>query len=79
MTTFLIGIIILVVGGYFYGAYCEKTFGPDERDTPAISKADGVDFVVMKKWKKEHSAKRLLDQMKEIHQRFLKQTELTSS
>lgn len=51
MTTFLIGIIILVVGGYFYGAFCEKTFGPDDRETPAISKADGVDFVVMKKWK----------------------------
>lgn len=51
MTTFIIGIIILVVGGYFYGAFCEKTFGPDDRETPAITKADGVDFVVMKKWK----------------------------
>jgi carbon starvation protein CstA len=51
MATFLIGIIILVVGGYFYGAFCEKTFGPDDRETPAITKADGVDFVVMKKWK----------------------------
>ncbi len=51
MTTFLIGIIILVVGGYFYGSYCEKVFGPDDRETPAISKADGVDFVGMKKWK----------------------------
>lgn len=51
MATFLIGIIILVVGGYFYGAFCEKTFGPDDRQTPAVAKADGVDFVVMKKWK----------------------------
>ncbi len=51
MATFLIGIIILVVGGYFYGAFCEKVFGPDDRETPAIAKADGVDFVVMKKWK----------------------------
>lgn len=51
MSTFLIGLIILVVGGYFYGNFCEKTFGPDDRDTPAITKADGVDFVVMKKWK----------------------------
>lgn len=51
MATFLIGIVILVVGGYFYGAFCEKTFGPDERETPAITKADGVDFVVMRKWK----------------------------
>lgn len=51
MTTFLIGIVILVVGGFFYGKYCESVFGPDERQTPAITKADGVDFVVMKRWK----------------------------
>lgn len=51
MATFLIGIVILVVGGYLYGNYCEKVFGPDERETPAVAKADGVDFVVMKKWK----------------------------
>ncbi len=51
MVTFLIGIIILVGGGFLYGNYCEKVFGPDDRETPAITKADGVDFVVMKKWK----------------------------
>jgi carbon starvation protein CstA len=51
MTTFIIGIIILIAGGYFYGSYCEKVFGPDDRETPAITKADGVDFVAMKKWK----------------------------
>jgi len=51
MVTFLIGIIILVGGGSLYGNYCEKVFGPDDRETPAITKADGVDFVVMKKWK----------------------------
>ena len=51
MLTFIIGIIILIVGGYLYGAYCEKVFGPDERPTPAVTKADGVDFVVMSKWK----------------------------
>nr|WP_312579186.1 carbon starvation CstA family protein [Sedimentibacter sp.] len=51
MSTFIIGLAILVIGGYFYGKYCEKVFGPDERPTPAISKADGVDFVGMKKWK----------------------------
>jgi carbon starvation protein CstA len=51
MTTFIIGIIILIVGGYLYGSYCEKVFGPDDRETPAVTKADGVDFVAMKKWK----------------------------
>jgi carbon starvation protein CstA len=51
MATFIIGILILVIGGYSYGKVCEKIFGPDDRQTPALSKADGVDFVVMKKWK----------------------------
>jgi len=51
MVTFIIGLAILIIGGYFYGKYCEKIFGPDDRDTPAITKADGVDFVGMKKWK----------------------------
>lgn len=51
MTTFLIGLAILIVGGFIYGKYCEKVFGPDDRETPAVAKADGVDFVVMKTWK----------------------------
>lgn len=51
MLTFVIGIVILIVGGIIYGNYCEKVFGPDDRPTPAITKADGVDFVGMKSWK----------------------------
>ena len=51
MVTFMIGIIILIGGGFLYGNFCEKVFGPDDRQTPAVTKADGVDFVVMKKWK----------------------------
>lgn len=51
MLTFLVGLAILIVGGAFYGKFCENVFGPDDRPTPAIAKADGVDFVGMKKWK----------------------------
>ncbi|MBW8382000.1 MAG: carbon starvation protein A, partial [Youngiibacter sp.] len=51
MATFLVGLAILIVGGFFYGKFCEKVFGPDDRETPAIAKADGVDYVVMKKWR----------------------------
>nr|WP_300092901.1 carbon starvation CstA family protein [Sedimentibacter sp.] len=51
MTTFIIGLAILLVGGLIYGKYCEKVFGPDDRKTPAVAKADGVDFVAMKSWK----------------------------
>lgn len=45
MITFLIGILILIMGYIFYSKYVEKQFGPDERKTPAISAYDGVDFL----------------------------------
>ncbi|MEG1773438.1 MAG: carbon starvation CstA family protein [Oscillospiraceae bacterium] len=51
MTTFLIGLVILFLGGALYGKFCEKTFGPDDRKTPAYEKEDGVDFVPMQGWK----------------------------
>ena len=48
MTTFIIGLIILIGGGFAYGKVCEKVFGPDDRPTPATSINDGVDYVPMK-------------------------------
>ncbi len=51
MITFLIGLAILFVGGALYGKVCEKIFGPDDRQTPAVRMNDGMDFVPMKKWK----------------------------
>ncbi|MBQ7678150.1 MAG: carbon starvation protein A [Lachnospiraceae bacterium] len=51
MQTFIIGLVILFVGGAFYGALCERVFGPDDRQTPAFTKQDGVDFVPMSKFK----------------------------
>lgn len=51
MATFLIGLVILVVGGALYGKFCERIFGPDDRKTPAYTKQDGVDYVPMKNWK----------------------------
>ena len=51
MTTFIIGLVILFVGGALYGAFCDKVFGPDDRPTPAITMNDGIDFVPMNKWK----------------------------
>ncbi len=48
MILFIIGIIILFAGGFFYSTYVEKQLSPDDnRQTPAVRKADGVDFVVM--------------------------------
>ena len=51
MTTFVIGLVILFVGAALYGKFCEKVFGPDDRETPAYSKQDGVDYVPMRGWK----------------------------
>lgn len=51
MVLFLIGIGILVIGGWAYGSYVEKVFGPDDRETPAVALADGVDYVEMPAWK----------------------------
>ncbi|MGI6172730.1 MAG: carbon starvation protein A [Christensenellales bacterium] len=51
MTLLIVGLAILVLGGWGYGKYCEKQFGPDDRATPAYAKADGVDYVPMKGWK----------------------------
>ena len=51
MLTFMIGVVILIVGAAIYGKFCEKVFGPDDRKTPAYTKEDGVDYIPMKGWK----------------------------
>jgi len=48
MYSFLISIAALILGYVLYGAFVEHVFGPDpRRDTPAVAKADGVDFIPM--------------------------------
>ena len=51
MITFAFSLLALVLGYFVYGRFVEKVFGPDDRDTPAVAKADGVDFVVLPNWK----------------------------
>ena len=51
MISFLLSLLALVLGYFFYGKFVERVFGPDERATPAVTKADGVDFVVLPSWK----------------------------
>ena len=51
MATFVLGLVILFGGAALYGAFCERVFGPDDRETPAYTKQDGVDFVPMRGWK----------------------------
>ena len=52
MYSFLISILALILGYVFYGAFVERMFGPDpKRPTPAVTKADGVDFIRMPSWR----------------------------
>lgn len=44
--------LALLIGGYFvYGKVVEKNFQPDDRQTPAVTMADGSDYVVMPTWR----------------------------
>jgi carbon starvation protein CstA len=50
MISFLVSLVALVLGYLLYGRFEEKLFGPDDRVTPAVAKADGVDFIVLPSW-----------------------------
>jgi len=52
MLSFILSVAALVAGYLFYGAFVDKVFGPDpQRKTPALEKADGVDYIPMPTWK----------------------------
>ena len=51
MITFLLSLLALVLGYVLYGRFVERVFGPDDRVTPAVAKADGVDYIVLPTWK----------------------------
>ncbi len=51
MITFGLSLVALILGYFLYGRFVERVFGPDDRPTPAIAKADGVDFMVLPSWK----------------------------
>ena len=51
MLLFLIGLVILIAGYFTYGRLVEKVLAPDDREVPAVTLNDGVDFVVMPQWK----------------------------
>lgn len=51
MVSFIAALVLLGLGYVLYGSFTEKIFEPDDRQTPAFSVNDGVDFVAMKGWK----------------------------
>ena len=51
MITFIISLVALVLGYWIYGGIVERVMRPDDRETPAVRLADGVDYVVLPTWK----------------------------
>ncbi len=52
MISFCIGIVLLLLGYWGYAKVVERIIGVDaNRVTPAVSMADGVDYVPMKPWR----------------------------
>lgn len=51
MISFFLCLAILIAGYFLYGKFVENTFGPDDRETPAVAINDGVDYVVLPQWK----------------------------
>ena len=52
MYTFIISVLLLMMGYAFYGALVNKVFGSDpNRKTPCYTSNDGVDYIPMPTWK----------------------------
>ena len=51
MISFLLSIVALIMGYLFYGRFIERMFCPDDRLTPAVAQADGLDYMVLPFWK----------------------------
>ena len=52
MYTFIIAIIALILGFFFYFSFVERTFGIEAaRETPAYRLQDGVDYIPMPTWR----------------------------
>lgn len=52
MYSFTLCLLALVVGYFIYGHFVERLFAPDaSRKTPALTRADGVDYMPLPTWK----------------------------
>ncbi len=51
MVSFLLSFFALILGYLVYGAFVDRVFSPDDRKTPAVAKADGVDYIALPTWK----------------------------
>ena len=51
MISFSLSLVALVLGYLLYGRFIERIIAPDDRVTPAVAKADGLDYIVLPNWK----------------------------
>lgn len=52
MITFIISVVLLLLGYFVYSKIIEKILGVDPaKATPTTTMADGVDYVPMKPWR----------------------------
>lgn len=51
MYLFFIGMVLLLAGYIVYGRVVEGVIAPDDRETPAVTKFDGIDYVRLPHWK----------------------------
>lgn len=51
MISLVLSFAVLLIGFFAYGSIIEKVFAPDDRETPAYTRQDGVDFMPMPAWK----------------------------
>lgn len=51
MISFIIALLVLVVGYFTYGKYVTHVFAPDNRPTPCYTHQDGVDYMPLPTWK----------------------------
>ncbi len=51
MISFTLCLLALIAGYFIYGRFVEHVFAPDDRKTPALTKADGVDYIPLPTWK----------------------------
>ena len=51
MISLVFSLLVLLAGYLIYGRIVERVFRPDDRETPAYTRNDGVDFMPMPTWK----------------------------
>ena len=51
MSLFFMGVAVLLLGYFVYGSIVEKVIGISDAPTPAITMADGVDYVPLPLWR----------------------------